>query len=339
MDTNRRSAETVAVLGAGSWGTALALSLARGDGPTRLWGRDAAHMETLRGTRRNERYLPGAELAPQVAVTADLGAAVHGADLILLAVPSHAFRATLQALSAVLAAPVPVTWATKGLEPATGLLLHEVAAQVLGAGTATAVVSGPTFAREIAAGLPAALTVAAASPEVARRVAARLHHGALRAYTGDDVVGVELGGAVKNVLAIAAGIADGLGFGANTRAALITRGLAEMIRLGTALGARRETFIGLAGLGDLVLTCTDDQSRNRRAGLALGRGTPIEAALRTIGQAVEGVPTAQRLVGRARDAGIEMPITEQVHRVLFESLDPGRAVQALLAREPRPEDR
>lgn len=339
MDTNRRSAETIAVLGAGSWGTALAVSLARDGGPTRLWGRNAAHMEALRGTHRNERYLPDAELAPHLAVTADLGAAVHDADLILLAVPSRAFRATLQALSAVLTAPVPVTWATKGLEPATGFLLHEVAAQVLGAGIATAVVSGPTFAREIADGLPAALTVAAASPEVARRVAARLHHGGLRAYTGDDVVGVELGGAVKNVLAIAAGIADGLGFGANTRAALITRGLAEMIRLGTALGARRETLIGLAGLGDLVLTCTDDQSRNRRAGLALGRGTPLEEALRTIGQAVEGVPTAQRLVGRARDAGIEMPITEQVHRVLFEALDPGRAVQALLAREPKPEDR
>ncbi len=339
MPEPRRNAETAAILGAGAWGSALAVSLARGGAPVRLWGRDAARMEALRRTRRDERALPGVELPPQVAVTSDLAAAVGDAGLIVVAVPSRAFRAVLEALAAVVAPAVPVAWATKGLEPDTGRLLHEVAAEALGPpGRPLGVVSGPTFASEIAAGLPAAITVAATDPDIAARIAGRLHYGPLRAYTATDVVGVELGGAVKNVLAIAAGIADGLGFGANTRTALITRGLAEMIRLGTALGGRRETFIGLAGLGDLVLTCTDDQSRNRRAGLALGRGTPLDAALRAIGQAVEGVPTAREVVRRARAAGIEMPITEQVYAVLYEGCAPRTAVQALLAREPRPED-
>lgn len=339
MPEPRRIAETAAILGAGAWGSALAVSLARGGAPVHLWGRDPARMEALRRTRRDERALPGVELPPHVQVASDLAAAVRDAGLVLVAVPSRAFRAVLEALAAVVPPAVPVAWATKGLEPDTGRLLHEVAVETLGPpGRPLGVVSGPTFAAEIAAGLPAAITVAATDPGVAARIAARVHYGPLRAYTATDVVGVELGGAVKNVLAIGAGIADGLGFGANTRTALITRGLAEMIRLGTALGGRRETFIGLAGLGDLVLTCTDDQSRNRRAGLALGRGTPLDAALRSIGQAVEGVPTAREVVRRARAAGIEMPITEQVYAVLYEGRAPRAAVQALLAREPRPED-
>ncbi|MHB1240399.1 MAG: NAD(P)H-dependent glycerol-3-phosphate dehydrogenase [Gammaproteobacteria bacterium] len=334
---NRRTAATIAVLGAGSWGTALALALARDGGPTRLWGRDGAHMEELQRTRRNERYLPGFPFPDHLTIRSSLADTAQGADLILVAVPCRGFRTTLEQLARIRLEGTVVGWATKGLEPGTGKLLHEVAEEVLGPGITGAVISGPTFAREVAAGLPAAVTVASRNPAVTHTVAERLHHPSLRAYTSDDVVGVELGGAVKNALAIAAGIADGLGFGANARAALITRGLAEMIRLGEPLGGQRDTFIGLAGLGDLVLTCTDNQSRNRRVGLALARGATVEQALQEIGQVVEGVPVARELVRRARAAQVEIPITEQVYRVLFEGLPPRDAVRALLVREQKAE--
>jgi glycerol-3-phosphate dehydrogenase (NAD(P)+) len=247
-------------------------------------------------------------------------------------VPSHAFREVLEALGPRLSPDARVAWATKGLEPGTALPLHRVAEQVLGGGHPAAVVSGPTFAREVARELPTAVMVAATDPAFARDLAGRLHSGFFRVYVGDDLMGVEVGGAVKNVLAIAAGIADGLGFGANTRAALITRGLAEMTRLGTAAGGRAETFMGLAGLGDLVLTCTDDLSRNRRYGLALARGESPREAEAGIGQVVEGVTTARVVLKMAARHRVEMPITEHVNRVIYDGLGPAEAVQSLLGR-------
>ncbi|MEE8342375.1 MAG: NAD(P)H-dependent glycerol-3-phosphate dehydrogenase, partial [Gammaproteobacteria bacterium] len=230
-----------------------------------------------------------------------------------------------------------VAWATKGLELETAMLPHQVAQSVLGESRPLAVISGPTFAREVASGLPTAITVASKNPEFSEKLSGLLHGEQFRAYTSSDMVGVELGGAVKNVLAIAAGICDGLGFGANSRAALVTRGLAELMRLGEAMGGRRETFMGLAGVGDLVLTCTDDQSRNRRLGIALGQGINCQQALQEIGQVVEGVNTAREVVRLARRFGIDMPITEQVYRVLHENLAPRDAVRALLTREPKQE--
>lgn len=324
------------MLGAGSWGTALAVLLARNNAPAVLWGHNAQHLAELAKARRNERLLPGVAFPGSLQVSADLAHALSAADDCLVAVPSHAFRETLTRLAPHLKPHMRVAWATKGLEPESGKLLHEVAQELLGA-RATAVISGPTFAREVAAGSPTALTVASATPQFAADLAARLHNDTLRAYTSDDVIGVELGGAIKNVLAIAAGIADGLGYGANTRAALITRGLAEMMRLGVALGGKRETFMGLAGLGDLVLTCTDDQSRNRRLGLALARGTALADALRDIGQIVEGVPTAREVMRLAKAHSIEMPISEQVYCVLHEGKSPRNAVQSLLQREQKAE--
>jgi glycerol-3-phosphate dehydrogenase (NAD(P)+) len=327
----------VTVLGAGSWGSALAIQLARNGVATCLWGRNAGQIAQMEGERCNTRYLPGIPFPPLLIVTSDLQHAMAQGSATLVTVPSHAFRSTLQQIAPLLNNGAPLAWATKGLEPGQAKLLHQVIDEELGSDYPTAVVSGPTFATEVARGLPTAVTVASRRPDIAQFFAGCLHGAAFRAYTSNDVIGVELGGALKNVLAIAAGIADGLGFGANTRAALITRGLAEMMRLGTALGALPETFMGLAGLGDLVLTCTDDQSRNRRAGLALGRGVQLEQALRDIGQAVEGVKTAPEIVHLARGHGIEMPITEQVYRVLYENCSPKDAVAALLGREPKAE--
>ncbi len=324
------------MFGAGSWGAALAILLSRNGAPVMLWGRDAKHITALAADRCNNRFLPGIVFPPSLKVTAEVSVAVQDCDDLLVVVPSHAFRETLTCLAPHLKPHTRLVWATKGLEPETGKLLHEVAQELLGTRT-TAVISGPTFAREVAAGSPTALTIASGSAQFAAALAAHLHSDTLRVYTSDDVIGVELGGAIKNVLAIAAGIADGLGFGANTRAALITRGLAELMRLGVALGGKRETFMGLAGLGDLVLTCTDDQSRNRRLGLALARGTPLAAALRDIGQIVEGVPTAREIMHLARKCGIEMPISEQVYCVLHEGKNPRAAVQSLLQREQKAE--
>lgn len=327
---------TLCVLGAGAWGTALAVLLARSKAPVLLWGHNAEHIARLAKERSNERFLPGVAFPNSLQVSADLTHVLSIAHDCLVAVPSHAFRETVTRLAPYLKPDSRVAWATKGLEPESGKLLHEVAQELLGA-RATAVISGPTFAREVAAGSPTALTVASATLQFAADLAARLHNDTFRAYTSDDVIGVELGGAIKNVLAIAAGIADGLGYGANTRAALITRGLAEMMRLGVALGGKRETFMGLAGLGDLVLTCTDDQSRNRRLGLALARGTALTDALRDIGQIVEGVPTAREVMRLAKAHGIEMPISEQVYCVLYENKNPRAAVQSLLQREQKAE--
>lgn len=326
----------IAVLGAGSWGTALAVLLARDGSEVRLWGHLRVDVEHLRADRENKQFLPGVAFPDGIEPLTDLEAAVAGVDEVLLVVPSHAFRAVTEALGPRLARGVAVSWATKGFEPETGRLLHEVAAQVL-PGRSLAVLSGPSFAGEVAQGLPTAITVASTDPAHAERVAGYLHGETFRAYTSEDVVGVQVGGAAKNVMAIAAGIADGLGFGANARAALITRGLAEITRLGLALGGRPETFMGLAGLGDLVLTCTDNQSRNRRMGLALARGLSIAAARAQIGQEVEGVTTAREVHRKSQELGVEMPITEQTYRVLYEGLAPLAAVQALLGRRQRPE--
>ncbi len=335
--TGRQQDQTVAVLGAGSWGTALALLLARNGSRVRLWGRDRAHMEALRRNRVNERFLPGVPFPAGLEACPTLEAALEDAHEILLAIPSAGFRQTLRLAAPRLHAGAGLAWATKGLDPARGCLLHEVAREECGEACSLAVISGPTFAAEVAARLPTAVTVAANSRAHARRWAALLHNERFRAYTSTDIPGVEVGGALKNVLAIAAGIADGLGYGANTRAALITRGLAEMTRLGVALGGQRDTFVGLAGLGDLVLTCTDDQSRNRRLGLALGRGATPGEALQTIEQVVEGAQTAREVMRLAAEAGVEMPIAEQVHQVLYGGRRPADAVQALLRRDPRAE--
>ena len=331
------TARPIAVLGAGSWGTALAILLARNGHQVRLWGNEPPVMAELHRTRRNARYLPEAVFPDLLSVCDDLDVALAERADVLVVVPSHAFREVLAALRPRLHTDTSVAWATKGLEMASGKLLHEIADEILSATTPHAIISGPTFAREVAAGLPTAATVAGSDAAVAEHFAALLRGPTFRAYTSTDRIGVELGGALKNVLAIAAGISDGLGFGANSRAALITRGLAEMIRLGEALGGERETFMGLTGVGDLVLTCTDDQSRNRRMGLALGRGESREAAHRAIDQVVEGVDTAREIHKLGKRHGVELPISEQVYQVLYNGLDPRDAVQTLLAREPKAE--
>jgi glycerol-3-phosphate dehydrogenase (NAD(P)+) len=336
-ETSSQERAPITVLGAGSWGTALAIQFARAGHAVQLWGRDAAHLEALERDRCNRRYLPDAPFPPTLRIEADLGRALGDAADVLIAVPSHGFRQLLQQLRPRLHGGMRLALATKGFEQGTGKLPHEVAAEVLGERWPIAVLSGPTFAREVGAGLPTAMTVASPDESFAAAIARDISGLNFRAYTSSDVIGVEVGGAVKNVLAIGAGIADGIGYGANTRIALITRGLAEMTRLGEALGARRETFMGLAGLGDLVLTCTDDQSRNRRFGIALAQGKSAEQALAQIGQVVEGYGAAKAVHAVAARLGIEMPICEAAYRVLYEGLPIKQAVQALMAREIRPE--
>jgi len=328
---------SIAVLGAGSWGTALAILLARNKISTVLWARDPVQAAAMNTARCNLRYLPDQEFPPNMHVTADLHEALNSTRDWLLAVPSHSARSMLQDIAQHADDNTRLAWASKGLEQGTGKLLHQLTTEELGGAIKPAVISGPTFATEVAAGLPTAVTVASHDSAVASHFAGCLHNTTMRAYTSDDVVGVELGGAIKNVLAIAAGIADGLSLGANTRAALITRGLAEMMRLGVALGGRQETFMGLAGLGDLVLTCTDDKSRNRRFGMALGRGEAQQQAHDSIRQVVEGVQTAAEIWALANTHNIDMPITEQVWRVLYKGQPVQLAVQALLAREQKQE--
>jgi glycerol-3-phosphate dehydrogenase (NAD(P)+) len=328
---------TCVVLGAGSWGTALAIQLARVASPTLLWGRDATHLAELQRDRRNARYLPDAPFPDSLRIEPDLKTALQISRNVIVAVPSHALRGMLQEVAPHLPANARVAWATKGFELSTGLLPHQVAREVLGENVPTAVISGPTFAREVGAGLPTAMTIASSDAGYATELARQFSGANFRCYTSTDVIGVEVGGAIKNVMAIGAGISDGLGFGANTRIALIARGLVEMTRLGVALGARKETFMGLAGLGDLVLTCTDNQSRNRRFGLALASGENVEAAQRAIGQVVEGVLAARAVHDVAQRAGVEMPICEQVYRVVYEGVAPKDAVKELMSRALKPE--
>ncbi len=327
----------IAVLGAGSWGTALALHLARLGNDTRLWGRDANAMATMQCDRVNARYLPGIPFPDTLTATADLAQALTGVRDVLVAVPSHAFRQTLQQLKPLVPPTVRLVWATKGFEHGAQALLSSVVSDEFAANTPQAVLSGPSFAKELAAGLPTAITLAANNDEFRRELAARLHSDRFRVYLSDDVIGVQIGGAVKNVLAVGAGMCDGLGFGANARTALITRGLAEITRLGLALGGKSETFYGMAGLGDLILTCTDNQSRNRRFGIALGQGKTPQQAQAEIGQVVEAASNAEEVVLLARRLGIEMPISEQIYRILHEGIDPRVAAKELLTREMRDE--
>ncbi|WP_295456030.1 NAD(P)H-dependent glycerol-3-phosphate dehydrogenase [uncultured Thiodictyon sp.] len=326
----------IAVLGAGSWGTALAIRLCRNGHRVRLWGNVPDEVAQLRAHGENRHFLPGVAFPPGLVALDSLEESLDGATNCLAVVPSHAFGEVIGVLARCLPPGIGLAWATKGLEARSGALLHTLAQQGL-PGERLAVVSGPSFAREVAIGLPTAVTVASDDPGFARLTARLLHGERFRAYTSSDLVGVEICGAAKNVLAIATGIADGLGFGANTRAALITRGLTELIRLGTALGGQRETFMGLAGVGDLVLTCTDDQSRNRRLGLALARGSSVEQARAAIGQEVEGVVTAPAIRALAQRLGVEMPISEQVYQVLYSGVSPLDATAALLEREPKAE--
>lgn len=333
----KRRIQSIAVYGAGSWGSALALQLARNGVDVLLWDISHEHIRQLQQARENTRYLPGIPFPPNLYCSADLSELIAFSTYHLVVVPSHGFRALLKQLAPAMSEQHAIVWATKGLEIDTGKLLHEVLLEEFPQCQAYGVVSGPTFATEVAKGLPTAMTVAANQAVLAQQIASAFQGANYRVYHSLDVIGVELGGAVKNVLAIAAGISDGLGFGANARVALVTRGLAEMMRLGTRLGAKAETLMGLAGMGDLVLTCTDNQSRNRRLGLALGQGKERDAAIAEIGQAVEGAKTALAIGKLAASTGVEMPICQQVYRILYENLPPRRAVQELLARDLKAE--
>ena len=338
----------VAVLGAGAWGTAIACALAaRGPAAHRvtLWARAPALAQELHAQRENGRYLPGCSLPPALEVTSDLGAALApvqarpAAGLIVVATPTAGLRPTLQALAAQgLAAGAPLVWLCKGFERDTHQMAHQIVAAEWGEAAlqASGPLSGPSFAEEVARGLPTALTVAGPAPFCAQ-VTRVVHGGALRVYSTDDVLGVEIGGAVKNVLAIATGIAESLGLGLNARAALMTRGLAEITRLGVALGARAETFMGLTGMGDLILTCTGDLSRNRKVGLLLGRGVGLSAALAQLGHVAEGVWSAPAVIARAQAVGVEMPLAQAVCDVLDGRSTPADALRRLLARDPKRE--
>jgi len=321
--------EKITVLGSGSWGTALAIQMARSDTQVTLWGRDTELLESMRQSGENKRYLPGAKFPESLRAEPDWDSAMHEATTVLVSVPSHSFRGILERLQGL---PLSVSWATKGLELSTGLLPHQVVGQVLPECSRYAVLSGPTFATEVGQDLPTAITVAASAIDFADQLAGMLSSSSFLAYTSEDIVGVEVGGAVKNVLAIGAGLSDGLGFGANARVALINRGLREMQKFGVAMGAKAETFMGLAGMGDLVLTCTDNQSRNRRMGLALAAGKTVAEAEQEIQQVVEGVQASRAVYEQSLRLGVELPIIEQVYRVLIEGRDPRQAVKALLAR-------
>ena len=325
------------VLGSGSYGTAMAIQLARRGTPTQLWGRSVAELETMQEARINVRYLPGCHFPASMRATADLESTIRDAAHVLIVVPSHALRETLTRIAPLLNPEQGLACACKGLEPGSGRLVHEVVADVLGEARPLAVISGPTFAKEMGLGLPTAVTVASRNLPFADLIAQALHGDGFRAYTSDDVVGVEIGGSAKNVMAIAVGIADGMGLGANTRAALITRGLAEIMRLSEALGARAETLMGLAGMGDLVLTCTDNQSRNRRMGLLLAQGRTVAQAVEEIQQVVEGVTAAPEVLRLARSHQVEMPITEQVVRLIAGEITAVQAVKNLATRPSKAE--
>lgn len=328
----------ITVLGAGSYGTALAFCLARKQHLTYLWGRDQQAIAQMQKDNCNSKYLKDFTFPPSLKPTFELKDAIAASEYILVVVPSHAFADMLKQITPLLHTKHKVVWASKGLEPSTGRLLNEVATDILPAGIPFGVLSGPTFAAEMAAGLPTAITFSSENEDLSREFAALIHDPKrFRVYENADMTGVQLGGAVKNVIAIGAGLADGLGFGANARTALITRGLTEMKRLGLALGAKDETFMGMACLGDLVLTCTDNQSRNRRFGLALGQGLSVDGAIESIGQVVEGYRNTDEVHILAKKQGIEMPICEQIYQVLYEGKSAKEAAVALLSREQKSE--
>jgi glycerol-3-phosphate dehydrogenase (NAD(P)+) len=321
------------VIGAGSWGTALALAAARNHHPVLLYGHDPNSIAELIRARQNKRYLPGILFPDEIKLTADLAQAVQSASDLLIAVPSHVFGDCIRQLIPLVKAHQRICWATKGLDPESGALLHTLVHQHLPS-LPCGVLSGPSFAAEAARGLPTAVVVASENPEMIEAMTTYFHSPVFRVYGNTDVIGVEIGGAVKNVLAIAAGISDGLGFGANARAALITRGLQEIIRLGRALHARSDTLMGLAGMGDLVLTCTDNQSRNRRFGLAIGQGHDREQTQAHIGQVVEGFSNAKAVYDLAKKKKVDMPIVSEVYAILYEGKPPREAVSDLMARKP-----
>ncbi|WP_159879374.1 MULTISPECIES: NAD(P)H-dependent glycerol-3-phosphate dehydrogenase [Aquitalea] len=326
----------LAILGSGAWGSALALAFARHHAVS-LWGRDAAQMAELAAERVNRRYLPDCPFPDSITLTAELPRAIQGAELILIVTPIAGLRPTLRALTALSSELPPILWACKGFEAGSSLLPHQVVAEELPVDHPCGVLSGPSFAREVAEGLPAAVTIAADDGEFARRIARELHSPLLRLYANDDLVGVEVGGAVKNVMAIATGVADGLGFGMNARAALITRGLAEITRLASALGASQHTMMGLAGMGDLILTCTGALSRNRQVGLKLAEGKSLDVILAELGHVAEGVSTAREVLTMAERLEVEMPITAAVCGLLYQGNEPHRVVEGLLSRAPKSE--
>jgi glycerol-3-phosphate dehydrogenase (NAD(P)+) len=328
----------VAVLGAGAWGTAVAIALAQRH-DVLLWGRNSASLQAMGEARDNTDYLPGHPFPDRLQIAAGFDAALAhaaGADgLLIAACPVAGLRPLLQQLKPH--AVSHVVWLCKGFEYETGLLPHQIVREVLGDGVAGGALSGPSFAQEVARGLPCALTIASGSAALRDCVVAAVHGGNIRVYSSEDLVGVEVGGAVKNVLAIATGVADGLGLGLNARAALITRGLAEITRLGTALGGQIETFMGLTGMGDLILTCTGDLSRNRRVGLGLAQGKALETIVQELGHVAEGVPCSKAVRELAARMGVDMPITNAVAGVLFDGDQPQAMVTKLLSRDPRDE--
>lgn len=326
-------AQKVAVIGAGSWGTALALALARNGHEITLWAHNKAHSKTLRSDRENKQYLAGFGFPSNLSITDDLSSVVEQHSIVLVVVPSHAFRETVKQLKPLSDKPDSLLiWATKGFDQDGPFLLSDVVKQELGNDIKNAVVTGPSFSKEVAADLPTALAVAGNNHIATDETVALFHGGHTRVYSNNDLIGVQVGGACKNVMAIAAGISDGLGYGSNSRAAIITRGLAEITRLGIAMGASAETFVGLAGLGDLVLTCTDDQSRNRQFGLGLGKGKETTTLIKDIGQQVEGFISVKEVIRLAEQFSVEMPIAQQVYRVLYKNLAPAEAVSTLLSR-------
>lgn len=325
----------ITVIGAGAWGTALAISLSAHHHVT-LWGRDAEQIATMQRSRVNHRYLAAVALPESLTLSSDFSAACQRAELLILAMPVSALRATLQRV-AELQKPCGVVWLCKGFEAGTGLLPHQVVAQTLPANYPCGVLSGPSFALEVARGLPTALTFAASDAGFAHRTAQALHHARLRVYASTDVVGVEIGGAVKNVLAIAAGIGDGMALGFNARAALITRGLAEMSRLGAKLGGHAETLGGLSGAGDLILTCTGDLSRNRKVGMLLAQDQTLPEILQHLGHVAEGVYTVREVHQLAQRLGVAMPICEAVYRIVYDHIPANKIIAELLSRTPNSE--
>jgi len=326
----------ITVLGAGSYGSALAVSLARNGHNTLIWGHELDHIETLQSDRENKAFLPGVSFPERLHPEADLAKCLAATDTILLVVPSHVFGLVLSQVKPLLRPEHRIAWATKGLEAETGRLLQDVARDIVGEDYPLAMISGPTFAMEVAKGLPTAIAAAGTDTDFTQHIADLFHNQSnLRTYISEDFTAVQLGGAVKNVIAIGAGLADGLGFGANARTALITRGLAELTRLGVSLGATESSFMGMAGLGDLVLTCTDNQSRNRRFGLALGQGKGIEQAQTEIGQVVEGYRNTEEVYNLAKRMDIEMPICEQIYYVLYQGKAVKDAAMDLLARSKK----
>ena len=327
----------IAVLGAGSFGTALAILLAKNGNKTHLWARNAEQIKQMQNTGVNQRYLPDVPLPKNLDLYSDFQAAIKDVSDLLIVTPSHAFAQSLDLIKTHQTQTVRIVWACKGLEPDSGKFLHDQVCRVFGNENPKGVLSGPTFAKELAQGSPTAITLASDNSQLAADMTKRLVNDTFRVYLSDDLAGVQFGGAIKNIIAIGAGMADGLGFGANARTALITRGLAEMMRLGQKLGGKPETFTGMAGLGDLVLTCTDNQSRNRRFGIALGKGSNLEQAAKDIGQVVEGVRNTKEVYRLAQAHNTDMPICQSIYRIIYQQQDPKQAAKELLTREMKVE--